>query len=154
MSTQTLLLSVFKYKAWANEGLFAELAKVDAVTRQSERHSVIRLLNHIYIVDRIFAAHLSGEVHGYTGINTPETPTIEELRSAVVKSDRWYVEYIGKLAAPRFTFTDGVSGCMSREEMLVHVATHGDYHRGAIGLLLPQASVHPFSVYLHKAESR
>lgn len=160
MSTQTLLLSVFKYKAWANEGLFTELAKVDAVARQSERHSVIRLLNHIYIVDRIFAAHLSGEMPGYTGINTPETPTIEELRSAVVKSDRWYVEYIGKLAAERFsesiqfTFTDGVSGCMSREEMLAHVATHGDYHRGAIGLLLPQASVHPFTVYLHKAESR
>jgi uncharacterized damage-inducible protein DinB len=160
MSTQTLLLSIFKYKAWANEELFTGLAKVDAVAHQSERHSAIRLLNHIYVVDRIFAAHLSGETHSYTGTNTPETPTFEDLRSAVAKSDRWYVEYIGKLAPEclpeslQFTFTDGASGCMSREEMLAHVATHGDYHRGAVGRIMAQASVEPFTVYLHKTEPR
>ena len=32
-----------------------------------------------------------------------------------------------------FTFTDGDPGRMSRAEMLGHVLTHGNSHRGAIG---------------------
>jgi uncharacterized damage-inducible protein DinB len=153
---------LFKYKAWANEELFAELEKLDPVAQQAERHAAIRLLNHIYVVDRIFAAHLSGVAHSYTGTNTAETPTFEALRAAVAESDRWYVEYVEQLAPARlpeqlkFAFTDGQRACMSREEVLAHVITHGGYHRGAVGRIMAQVSVPPprdiFTVYLHKAE--
>jgi uncharacterized damage-inducible protein DinB len=139
MSAQPLLHALFKYKAWANEALFAEFAKVDPGIQPVERNAVIRVLNDVYVVDRIFAAHLSGERHNYTATNTPETPSLEDLRSAVGESDRWYVDYVGKMSPQslqekvRFTFVDGALGCMSREEILAHVATHGDYHRGAAG---------------------
>ena len=162
MSSSSLLLSLFKYKAWANVELFAELGKLDPEAHKAERHTAIRLLNHIHVVDRIFAAHLGGPVHPYTATNTPQTPSLDELRSAVTETDRWYLHYIenldpallpGKLA---FAFTDGDNGLMSREEMLAHVATHGGYHRGAVGRIMAQASVPPprdiFTVYLHKAE--
>jgi uncharacterized damage-inducible protein DinB len=158
MSAKAVLHSLFKYKAWANEELFAEFAKIDPKVHQSERNAAIRLLNHIYVVDRIFAAHLSGERHNYEGTNTLETPTLEELRSAVAASDTWYVQYVGTMSPEilhekiAFTFTDGALGCMSREEMLAHVATHGDYHRGAVGRVMPQLSVPPFTHYLHKAD--
>ncbi|MEO8103146.1 MAG: DinB family protein [Betaproteobacteria bacterium] len=162
MSTSSLLHSLFKYKAWANEELFIELEKVDPAAHPAERHTAIRLLNHIYVVDRIFAAHLSGEAHTYAGTNTTETPTFEELRAAVATSDCWYVEYVAKLDPARlperipFTFTDGANGCMSREEMLAHIVTHGGYHRGAVGRIMAQVSVAPprdiFTVYLHRAE--
>lgn len=162
MSTSTLLLSLFKYKAWANKELFTELEKLDPVTHQAERHAAIRVLNHVYVVDRIFAAHLSGQAHAYTATNTQETPTLEELRAAVIESDRWYIECVGSLSPELlstdlpFTFTDGTAGRMSREEMLAHVATHGGYHRGAVGRILAQASVAPprdiFTAYLHKSE--
>jgi uncharacterized damage-inducible protein DinB len=161
MSTSTLLLSLFRYKAWANTELFAGLDKLDAVAHQAERHSAIRLLNHIHVVDRIFAAHLAGGSHGYTATNTPETPTLEALRDAVATTDRWYVDYIETLAPALlseglpFTFTDGAQGFMSRAEMLAHVATHGGYHRGAVGRIMAQLSVAPprdiFTVYLHQA---
>jgi len=164
MSTSSLLQSQFKYKAWANKELFTELEKVDAVAHQSDRHKAIRLLNHIYVVERIFAAHLSGEAHTYTATNTLETPSFEELRSAVAKSDNWYVEYVSKLAPEllpeliQFSFTDGERGCMSREEMLVHIIIHGSYHRGAVGQIMTQMSVAPprdtFTVFLHKSEPR
>jgi len=160
MSTQALLHSLFKYKAWANEELFAGFARIDPKVNSSERHAAIRLLNHIYVVDRIFAAHLSAEGHNYSATNTPETPSLEELRSAVAESDSWYVEYVGKMSQGvlqemvEFTFTDGAPGWMSRGEMLAHVATHGDYHRGAVGRLLPQLSVPPFTEYLHKTDPR
>ncbi len=162
MSNSTLLLSLFRYKAWANVELFAELEKLDPQARQAERHLAIRLLNHIHVVDRIFAAHLAGQPHGYTATNTPETPTLHELRDAVAQTDRWYVDYVQALAPQqleeqlRFVFTDGAQGQMSREEMLAHVATHGGYHRGAVGRILAQAELPPprdiFTVYLHRAE--
>lgn len=104
MSASTLLHSLFKYKAWANEELFAELGKLDPVTHQAERHSAIRLLNHIYTVDRIFAAHLAGATHTYTATNTPETPTLGELRDAVAESDRWYMAQ-ASVPPPRDIFT-------------------------------------------------
>ena len=160
MSAQGILHSLFKYKASANEGLFAEFAKIDPNERQSERHTAIRVLNHIYVVDRIFAAHLSGLKHCYSGTNTPETPSVDGLRTAVAESDRWYVQYVENVRPDKlqdvikFTFTDGSPGSMSREEMLAHVATHGDYHRGAVGRILPELSVRPLTVYLHKVDPR
>jgi uncharacterized damage-inducible protein DinB len=160
MSAQALLHSLFKYKAWANEELFAGFARIDPNVHPSERQAAIRLLNHIYVVDRIFAAHLSAQGHNYSATNTAETPSLEELYSAMAESDRWYVEYVGKMSPEalqemvKFTFTDCAPGCMSREEMLAHVATHGDYHRGAAGRLMPQLSVPPFTDYLHKTDPR
>ena len=96
MSTRNLLLSLFKYKAWANAGLFAELGKLDTAEQQAERQAAIRVMNHTYVVDRIFAAHLCGEQHGYAGTNTAETPELDALGAAVAASDRWYLEYIEK----------------------------------------------------------
>ena len=63
---------------------------------QAERHAAIRLLNHIHVVDRIFAAHLSGAAHGYYATNTPKTPTLDELAVAVEGRDRWYVALHGR----------------------------------------------------------
>ena len=162
MSASTLLQSLFRYKAWANDELFTELAKVDPVARQAELHTATRILNHIYVVDRIFAAHLAGGKHGYTATNTTGTPALDELRTAVRESDRWYVDYVGGVTPGQlsesiaFTFTDGANGRMTREEMLAHVATHGGYHRGAVGRIMAQVSVPPprdiFTVYLHQSE--
>ena len=57
-----------------------------------------------------------------------------------------------------FTFTDGAPGCMSREEMLMHVITHGVGRRGQISAVMLLNSVKPpsdgFTTYLHKAEAR
>jgi len=158
MGAHAELLTLFKYKTWANAILCGEFAKLNPEDHPSEQREAIRLLNHIYVVDRIFAAHLSGEKHRYTGTNTPETPSFEELCAALTESDRWYIGYVGAISPdllPQmlpFTFTDGAAGCMSREEMLVHVATHGDYHRGALGRLLPPLAVPPLTDYLHTTD--
>src|SRR5262249_28937080 len=78
-------------------------------------------------------------------------------------SDQWYIDYVSGLdeaeLAERidFTFTDGLPGRMSREEMLMHVTVHGEYHRGQISLIMMENSITPpgdgFTSYLHKAES-
>ena len=162
MSTTTLLHSLFKYKAWSNGQLFVELAKVDSVAQQEARHNAMRILNHIYVVDQIFAAHLSGAAQSFTATNTTETPTLDALRDGVAMLDAWYVDYSAHLSAEQlaeniaFTFTDGDKGLMSREEMLAHVTAHGTYHRGAAGRIMVQAGTPPprdlYTRFLHQSE--
>ncbi|MFN3988479.1 MAG: DinB family protein [Rhodocyclaceae bacterium] len=162
MSTAPLLQSLFRHKAWANEELFAEVERLDPETQATERHAAIRLLNHLFVTDSIFAAHLVGGSHPYTASNTPETPTLGTLRAAVAELDHWFVDYAATLNADAlaemraFRFTDGDNGYMSRAEMLAHVITHGSYHRGGIGRILSAAAITPprdlFTAHLHRTE--
>jgi uncharacterized damage-inducible protein DinB len=162
MSALALLRTLFSYRAWANDELLEKMESLDPVLHGEERHTALRLINHNHVVDQIFAAHLVGAKHGFLADNTPETPALEDLRAAVAASDRWYLEYL-EAATPEllsesvpFVFTDGDKGCMSREEMLAHVVTHGGYHRGEVGRIMAQLSVSPpwdtFAVYLHRTE--
>lgn len=160
MSTATLK-SLFAYKAWANAELFALLGTLPP-GHADQLHGCIRTLNHIHVVDRIFRAHLSGEPRPFDATNTKETPTLGQLRSDVEATDAWYVHHVSSLAEPAlaetvaFTFTDGDAGRMSREEILLHVITHGGYHRGNVGQVLKSISIAPprdlYTKYLHVSE--
>jgi uncharacterized damage-inducible protein DinB len=162
MSAVALLHEMFRYNAWANAEFIAKLELLDADQHAEERHVAIRQLNHCLVVNRIFAAHLTGRPHGYTADNTPETPDLRELGAAVAASDGWYLDYLAgvsevDLAEPiAFDFTDGDKGCMTRQEILTHAAIHGAYHRGEVGRILRQISAalpwDTFAVYLHQAE--
>ncbi len=160
MSTTQLLVSLFKYKAWANNELFSALNSLHDFAL--EMHPVIRTLNHIYVADCIFVANLQGTTHSYTATNTVETPNLTDLYLAVQTTDNWYIEYVASLSSEQlieqieFSFVDGDSGKMSRQEMLMHVITHGNYHRGAVGKLMAQAAVPPprdiYTRFLHETE--
>lgn len=170
MSSTTLLTSLFSYKAWANKELFACVASIDTssgkdatdTAQASARHAALRLLNHIYVVDCIFFANLQQRAHPYTATNTPETPLLNDLQQAVEQLDTEYKRFIENISPAMleenimFTFTDGDKGCMSREEMLMHVIAHGTYHRGAVGRILSQISIAPrrdlYTKFLHTSE--
>ena len=160
--SQKILSSLFAQKSWANRELFDVIASVPLPEQAASLHTAIRTLNHIYVVDRIFRAHLLGEKHPYTATNTQETPELSELHFAVSETDLWFENYVSKIAdqalaeSVSFQFTDGDSGRMTREEMLFHVLTHGAYHRGNVGQVLKGISVVPprdlYTKFLHTYE--
>ena len=160
MSAPALLHTLFSYQAWANGELLQKMEGLDAERHTAERHTALRLVNHSYVVSQIFAAHLVGKEHAFSTDNTSETPSLAGLRTAVTASDRWYLEYVEAVTpallseSVPFVFTDGDRGCMSREEMLVHVVTHAGYHRGEVGRIMTQLSIglpwDTFAVYLHR----
>lgn len=162
MSTHSLLASLFQYNAWANHELFAELQRLDPQAHPAELHAALRILNHIHVVERIFVANLQGQPHDYCATNTPETPTLEALHLAMQATDAWYLEHVAGLRAEQlherlsFSFVDGDAGCMSREEMLAHIISHGGYHRGAVGRIMAQLALAPprdiYTRFLHQAE--
>jgi uncharacterized damage-inducible protein DinB len=143
------LKSLFAYKAWADEELLQALASVSVEIYPMELHTALRTMNHIHVVDRIFCAHLLGHPHGYQASNTAETPTLPDLHLAVTATDAWYAHYVESVSSQHlaeavdFTFTDGDTGCMTREEILLHLITHSSYHRGNVGQLLKAVSVSP-----------
>lgn len=155
------LQRLFQYKAWANDELLTALAKLGGDSQLTGL--AINALSHSYIVDRIFAAHLRRETHAYTSANLCELPTLEDLSADIRKSDREYVDYVSALDRDRlaeridFTFTDGAPGRMSREEMLMHVITHGIGHRGQVSAVMLLHAMPPakdgFTTYLHEAEA-
>lgn len=157
--SRLILKSLFDHKAWANAELFEVLATVSS---EADLHTAIRTMNHIYVVDCIFRAHLMGEAHGYEATNTKATPALDELRAAVEQADAWFQQHVASLDEAalveklRFSFTDGDAGLMSREEMLLHVITHGAYHRGNVGQVLKNISVAPprdlLTKFLHTSE--
>ena len=157
----TTLQSLFGYKSWANRELFAMLAGLPS-EHADQLHTCIRTLNHIYVVDRIFRAHLSSEPRPFDATNTKSTPAIAQLQSEVAATDAWYEHYVAGIAPTKLTevidfqFTDGDSGRMSREEILLHVITHGGYHRGNVGQVLKSISLTPprdlYTKFLHQSE--
>jgi uncharacterized damage-inducible protein DinB len=155
------LLRLFHYKAWANDALLGTLTNLGSASPVTGL--AIKALSHSYVVDRIFAAHMKQERHGYASANLSEMPALENLAADIRASDRDYIDYVSALGSKelaeriRFTFTDGAAGCMSREEMLMHVITHGVGHRGQISAVMLLNGMTPvkdgFTTYLHEAEA-
>lgn len=154
--------SLFAQKSWADNELFNLLSTVASAQHAAAVHSAIRTLNHIHVVDRIFRAHLLGEEHGYTATNTEATPELGELQFSVAETDAWFEQYASAVSAAQlsdsisFRFTDGDAGTMTREEMLLHVITHGAYHRGNVGQVLKSIAVAPprdlYTRFLHASQ--
>lgn len=154
--------SLFAQKSWANNELFNLIATVDSTQHVEAIHAATRTLNHVYVVDCIFQAHLQGKQHGYDATNTEVTPDLGDLQLAAAETDAWFETYVSTTVGAtlsemvRFRFTDGDSGEMTREEMLLHVVTHGAYHRGNVGQVLKSISVAPprdlYTKFLHLRE--
>lgn len=155
-----ILQRLFRYKAWADDELLKLLARLD--DKPGVTNLALKALSHTHVVDRIFAAHLQRENHPFTSANLSELPTLERLSADIRATDDAYVEYVSALAPGQlseridFMFTDGAPGRMSRDEMLMHVISHGVYHRGQISALMllndKPPAIDGFTTYLHAVE--
>lgn len=136
------LVSLMLYKQWADRELLDAVARLGWLARWTIGRIVRMIIRHFHTVDAIFRAHLLGVPHEYRSANPAEPRHLAELRRAVLDVDAWYVDYVSGLDTRRLSetsvvvFTDGEHQRMTRSEMLLHVALHGAYHRGNVGLLL------------------
>lgn len=156
------LRAMLRYQAWANAELLDCLERLEPAAHDVERQTMLRLVDHNYVVADIFAAHLAGAAHAYGTDGSAEVLPLPALRAAVAALDRWYLDYVDGISpaelgeAVAFTFTDGDAGRMTRAEMLGHVVLHGGYHRGEVGRILRQLAITPpwdtFAVFLHRDE--
>ena len=142
-----------RYNHWANRMIFdavAALPEGEAVKeRQSLFRNMVHTLNHNYVIDRIWQAHLEGRSHGYAARNTPDHPPLAGLWRQQQEIDRWYVTWSDALSdaaleeAMCFTLIGGNEGVMTRGEILLHVVNHTSYHRGFVADLFYQVPARP-----------
>jgi len=142
-----------RYNAWADKlihGAVAALPEGEAEKpRQSVFKSMAHTLNHVYVIDRIFQAHLEGREHGYKARNTETHPPLAELRRLQQEVDDWYVRWADGLTEAAlgekvaFTFVGGGEGVMTRGEILLHVVNHTTYHRGFVADFFYQVPARP-----------
>jgi uncharacterized damage-inducible protein DinB len=142
-----------RYNAWANKLIFDAVAELPPGEPEKERKSLFRnmvhTLNHNYVIDRIWQAHLEGREHGYAARNTPDHPPLAELWRAQQEIDAWYIAWSDALSDAAldervsFMLIGGNRGVMTRGEILLHVVNHTSYHRGFVGDLFYQVPARP-----------
>lgn len=142
-------VQLIEVKRWADRGLY------DAVRQNLDRLSpdetaiMLRILDHIHAVDRIFQHHLQGLPHGYTAARSQTPPPFEVLADSAREVDDWYGAYVAGLSAAEleepvdFVFTSGKPARLRRGEILLHVCLHGTYHRGNAGAVLQLKGLTP-----------
>lgn len=141
-----------RYNQWSDNVMFdgiAALPEGEALKpRTSLFRNMVHTLNHNYVIDRIWQAHLEGREHGYEARNTKDHPPLDELRRLQQEVDQWYVDWSsGQTDATlgetvHYTLIGGNRGAMTRGEILLHVVMHTSYHRGYVGDMMFQVTGH------------
>ena len=157
-----------RYNAWANRLIFdavAALPEGEAVRpRKSLFKNMIHMLNHNYVIDRIFQAHMEGRAHGYSARNTPDHPPLADLWRAQQEIDAWYITWSDALTdaalaeTVNFTFVGGGEGALTRGAILLHIVNHTSYHRGFVAQMFYEVPARPpttdLPVYLRDAHGK
>jgi len=157
-----------RYNAWSNKVMFDSVAALppgEAVKpRTSLFRNMVHTLNHNYVIDRIWQAHLEGREHGYDARNTKDHPPLEALSRLQKEVDDWYVRWADGLndaqcdEIVRFMLIGGNSGEMTRGEILLHILGHRHYHRGFVCDMMFEVPARPPSmdlpVYLREHAAR
>jgi uncharacterized damage-inducible protein DinB len=126
--------------------------------------SILRTLNHVYLMDVVWKSHLLGVPHGLATRNPEATSPLLELRGAQREIDAWYIDYAAAMTPDacddvvHFTFIGGGEGVLRREDILLHVVNHTTYHRGHVTAMLNQMGVQPqatdLPVFLRDAQAQ
>jgi len=138
-----------RYKQWADRGLYEVVGQNLERLGTEDAAILLRILDHIHVVDKIFQHHLQGLSHAFRAPRSEGTPDFRTLMNGAREIDSWYTAYVSNLPEPdfeepvEFVFTGGSAARMRRGEIILHVCLHGTYHRGNAGLVLQKNGVAP-----------
>lgn len=140
---------LIELKRWADRGLYDAIARNMARLEESEVAILLRILDHMHAVDRIFQQHLRGLPHEFKAPRSEKIPDLQTLAKSAIEVDDWYASYVRGLAdaefgqAVDFVFTSGRPARMLKSEIILHVCLHGTYHRGNAGAVLQLKGLQP-----------
>ena len=153
MITTSSARMLARYNAWANRLIFDGVAALPEGEATKERASLfknmVHTLNHNYVIDLIWQAHLEGRDHGFAARNTKDHPPLADLWRKQQEIDGWYIAWSDRLTDAaldekvKFTLIGGTPGEMTRGEILLHVVNHTSYHRGFVADLFYQVPARP-----------
>ena len=130
------------YRAWADKLTYDAVAALPPGEAGKERatlfKTIIGTLNHSYLIDHVWQAHIEGRDHGFAARNLVLHAELADLWAAQRRMNDWWVDWSAAQSAEslaeivRFRFIGGNEGAMTRGAILLHVVNHATYHRGWI----------------------
>ena len=142
-----------RYKTWADDLTLEAVAALPPYEVTRERptvfKSIIGTLNHSYVVDLIWKAHIEGRQHGFTARNIVLHHEVDGLWKAQRAVNEWLLEWCTTQSDTtleeqvNFKFVSGKSGAMTRGAILLHIVNHATYHRGWVSDLFFQIPAKP-----------
>jgi uncharacterized damage-inducible protein DinB len=136
-------------KRWADRGLYEAVGLNLERLSPEESSIMLRILDHMHTVDRIFQSHLRGLPHQFRAPRSESVPPLADLLDGMKEVDDWYQSYVDDLTTEElqesidFVFTSGKPARMERGEIILHVCLHGTYHRGNAGAVLKLKGLAP-----------
>lgn len=141
--------TLMRFRQWSTNDLYLVLCNCLHGVPEPERTIILRVLDHIQVVEDIFRHHLQRRPHGHQAPRSQTIPSFETMQVASREMGAWYADYTARLTqaeleAPiEFAYANGEPARLTRGEMLLHVAMHGAGHRGNIGILLQKNGLQP-----------
>jgi uncharacterized damage-inducible protein DinB len=143
-----------RYRMWADQLTFDAVRALPPGEATRERptlfKTMIGTLNHNYLIDLIWQAHLEGRDHGFKARNVVLHPELSDLWTAQRIVNQWYIDWSDRQSPDtldeivNFMFIGNEKGAMSRADILLHVVNHATYHRGWVAEMFFQVPArHP-----------
>ncbi|MEM1428348.1 MAG: DinB family protein [Pseudomonadota bacterium] len=150
------------YMAWADDVMLRTAEQLPEHVLTAERDTLFRSISgtfdHTLVVAEMFRAHLEGRSHPHRARHRARALPFPDVAAGLRAMNAHYVALAqgwtdADLAQPvHFTFVDGGPGCMSREDILLHLVNHATYHRGFVSTLLfphrPKGASSDLTVFL------
>jgi uncharacterized damage-inducible protein DinB len=141
-----------RYNRWANHRLYRALALLPDSEVYEPRISLLQnmlhALHHIYQNSRLWQAHLEQRPSTYNAKNAADYPTLAVLAEQQRVVDSWLVDWydaasVHSLEEPvDYVLIGGSPSRISQWEVLLHLVTHGSYHRGHVADMFSQFPGH------------
>ncbi|MGF9963538.1 DinB family protein [Bacillus rhizoplanae] len=161
-------LEMYDYHVWANQKMVDRLKELSQDVYNKEMQSIFpsisKALSHIYLTDHFWLDVISGKSmnEAFAVVNQfteqTESKSIEEIESSFFDLSKRYKAFLSvqedmeKVIVVDNPYAGVLTTSIS--ESILHVVTHGSYHRGNIAAMLRQqghASVmQDYGLYLYK----
>lgn len=135
---------LYDYMCWANDYL------LDTIHQSDDNPELLRLYSHILFSEQIWLTRLKGEDSSQLVIwaesDYEQCKQMLEVNKEQLKSYLASLDEAKILENVTYTTSAGQQYTNTIEEILQHVALHGQYHRGQINLKLRELGYEPVNV--------
>ncbi|WP_194790731.1 DinB family protein [Pseudomonas sp. UFMG81] len=128
------------YKHWADKLMYESLAALPPEELAKEHagplKNIMGILNHVYVIDRIWQGHVLERDHGHLSKMEIPYPDFTNLRKAQKEINEWFVSWAAHQTDSslsrelHFNFLSGRPGVMTIGTMFLHTVNHSTFHRG------------------------
>lgn len=135
---------LYDYVCWANDYL------LDTIHQSEDHPELLRLFSHILFSERVWLTRLQGE--DSTQLVLWAESDYEQCKQMMEENKQLVEAYLssvdGEMLSKEITYTTNVGKQFSNtvEDVLQHIALHGQYHRGQINLKLRELGYEPVNV--------